>query len=165
MTANHRLPTLFLPQNHCLPQSYLVPQFVWIVCYQHVEHILTNCSFLSSLHIYPEPFLPVARGDPRPPVLRAYQHVEHLLTNCSFLSSLHIYPEPFLPVARGDPRPPVLHAYRHVEPWLHSLRTLHRLSSLPGREWSRAVSVYHGTDGTSSSTYSRSGHQAAPILW
>lgn len=58
--------------------------------------------------------------------------------------SLHLHPEPLLPLSGGHSRSPLQHGDWHVEPGLHPCRTLHRLSPLPGREWSGANSLHHG---------------------
>lgn len=58
--------------------------------------------------------------------------------------SLHLHPESLLPLSGGHPGSPLQHGHWHVEPGLHPCRALHRLSPLPGREWSRANSLHHG---------------------
>ena len=58
--------------------------------------------------------------------------------------SLHLHPESLLPLSGGHPGSPLQHGHWHVEPGLHPCRTLHRLSPLPGGEWSGANRLHHG---------------------
>ena len=87
------------------------------------------------------------------------------MLHCVSICSVHVHPESVLPLPRGDPWSPLLHAHRHLESGLYSRRALHRLSLVPGGEWGRTTSLYHGDTGPSSAEHPGPGDAKTPLLW